>query len=283
MTWAPVTLRWPVQATGWLGDLPTQSGGPVNDVTHELVKRGRAAMQDQLGQKLACLAVTPFQPGVGQGRGYQRFLSAPNLVQHLADKLLDGADLPTVGHDQHALVVLFLSTRHEHLAEGLARLNALLPLPDLVRTEKRARHLSELEAQKWIMARAGSLPRWGSLSLERCPLIQATQKALSGHLSTLEGMTTNRSPLQDVRALADRKAERRKASDRQLSAVKEQLAKPDQGYTMVARFIGPGTAEQLRRQLLAEAAPGHEWVLCAGMMLVGPKEGLRFVQELVGL
>jgi hypothetical protein len=278
-----VTLRWPVQATGWLSDLHIQSGEPVNNVTHELVKRGRAAMQDQLGQKLACLAVTPFQPGVGQGRGYQRSLSAPNLVQHLADTLLGGAGLPAVGHDQHALVVLFLSTRYEHLADGLAGLNALLPLPELVRTEKRARHLSELEAQKWIKARAGSLPRWGSLSLERCPFIKATQKALSGHLSTLESMTTNRSPLQDLRAIADRKAERRKALDRQLSEIKEHLAKPDQGYTMVARLLKPSTAEHWRRQLLDEAAPGHEWVLCAGMMLVGPQEGLRFVQELVGL
>lgn len=283
MTWAPVTLRWPVHASAWLGDLPTHSGGPVNDVTHEIVARGRAAMQDQLGQKLACLAVTPFQPGVGEGRGYQRFLSAPNLVQHLANKLQDAEDLPTIAHDQHALVVLCLSTRYEHLAEGLAGLNALLPIPDLVRTEKRALHLSELEAQKWIMARAGALPRWGSLSLERCPLIKATQQALSGQLSALDSVVANRSPLQDLRALADRKAEQGKALDQQMSALKEQLAKPEQGYNMVARVIGPGTAGQLRRQLLAEAAPGHEWVLCAGMLLVGPKEGLRFVQELVGL
>jgi len=52
---------------------------------------------------------------------------------------------------------------------------------------------------------------------------------------------------------------------------------------MRARLIGPGNTSELRRKLLAGDAPGHEWVLCAGLMLVGSKEGLSFVQELVGL
>ena len=52
---------------------------------------------------------------------------------------------------------------------------------------------------------------------------------------------------------------------------------------MQARLIGPGNTSELRRELLAGDAPGHEWVLCAGLMLVGSKEGLSFVQELVGL
>jgi hypothetical protein len=35
--------------------------------------------------------------------------------------------------------------------------------------------------------------------------------------------------------------------------------------------------------LLAGDAPGHEWIQCAGVLLVGSKEGLSFVRELVGL
>ncbi|MNR63264.1 hypothetical protein D3C85_1855120 [compost metagenome] len=52
---------------------------------------------------------------------------------------------------------------------------------------------------------------------------------------------------------------------------------------MRARLIGPGDATELRRQLLEGEAPGHEWALGAGVMLVGSLEGLSFVRELVGL
>lgn len=52
---------------------------------------------------------------------------------------------------------------------------------------------------------------------------------------------------------------------------------------MRARLIGPGNAAELRRQLLQGDAPGHEWGLSAGVLLVGSLKGLSFVRELVGL
>ena len=52
---------------------------------------------------------------------------------------------------------------------------------------------------------------------------------------------------------------------------------------MRARTLGPGDNNELRRALLEGDAPGHEWVLCAGVLLVGSRDGLSFVRELVGL
>lgn len=52
---------------------------------------------------------------------------------------------------------------------------------------------------------------------------------------------------------------------------------------MRARLLGPGTPDELRKQLLRDDAPGHEWVLSSGVMLVGSLSGLSFVRELVGL
>lgn len=307
MTWAPVAMRWPAQATQWMDNLETAkslagtelvgtalrlanldglattSPGPVGETAKAAVEVGRTAMADQLGHALACLTVTPFQPGVGHGQGYQRFLSAPNLVQLLADKLLDSSGTEVLAGEQHALVVLFLSTRFEQLADSLSRFNALLPVPDLVRTEKRARHLSRLEAQKWVLPCAGTLPRWGRLPLERCTLTKAAKQALSGQLAVFEGYTANSSPLDDLSALAARKVAQSTARDQQLNTLKEQLANPSPELSMVSRLIGPGNTRELRRQLLGKAAPGHEWVLCAGVTLVGPLDGLSFVQELMGL
>ncbi|WP_338522407.1 hypothetical protein NUH87_19935 [Pseudomonas batumici] len=305
MTWAPVTLRWPAESTQWMEDLgpakdlagselvstarrladldglATTTPGPVGEAAEAAVAAGRLAMAEQLGQAPACLAVTPFQSGIGQGSGNQRFLSAPNLLQLLADKLLDD-DARRFAGDQYALALMFLSTRYEQLAETLARFNTLMPVPDLVRSERRARHLSRLEAEKWELPSAGTLPRWGALPLERCTITKAAKQSLSGQLAVLESYA-NSSPLSDLGALATRKAAQSAARDQQLKDLQEQLANPSPDSSMVVRLVGPGNTAELRRALLAGTAPGHEWVLCAGLVLVGPREGLGFVQELVGL
>src|SRR5690606_8171944 len=170
------------------------------------IATGRAALGSQLGEAPACLAVTPFQSGIGQGRGNQRFLSAPNLLQQLAGKLVDPSDPGKPSGPQYALSLLFLATRFDQLAETLARFNALLPVPDLVRAERRARHLSHLEAAKWEMPSAGPLPRWGALPLERCTVTKAAKQSMAGQLAVLESYAADSSPMADLAALAGRKA-----------------------------------------------------------------------------
>lgn len=307
MSWAPVTLRWPAQATQWvnalgpakamagteltgttkrlasLGGLATTKPGPVGPAAKAAVEAGRVAMTEQMGQALTCLVITPFQSGVGQGRGYQRFLSAPNLLALLGDKLLDGSLERQAGIDRYALAIIFRATHYKQLAETLSRFNALLPVPELVRSEKRARYLSRLEAEKWLLPSAPSLPPWGTLPLEHCTISKAAKQSLSGQLAGLESYTTGSSPLAELSALAARKATQAAARDQQLKNLQDQLANPNQDAAMVARLVGPGHYAKIRNDLLTGNAPGHEWVLCAGLILLGSKEGLSFVQELVGL
>ncbi|NUU34681.1 hypothetical protein [Pseudomonas sp. C2B4] len=307
MTWTPVTMRWPEQSSQWMGNLTaaqelasgelgstgqrlaileglvSTSPGPVGDAAKEVIAAGRAALSGQLSQAPACLVVTPFQPGIGQGRGYQRFLSAPNLLEHLAKKLEDVTDTGRPTGPQYALSILFLSTRLEQLASSLARFIALFPVPDLVRTQRRAQHLSTLETEKWEIPAAGPLPRWQALPLERCTVVKAAKQSMTGQLSVLEGYAADSSPMGDLAALATRKAQQQQQRNDQLDELKALLTGGSPDVSMRARLIGPGNTSELRRQLLAGDAPGHEWVLCAGVMLVGSKEGLSFVQELVGL
>ncbi|NBF13596.1 hypothetical protein GV818_33705, partial [Pseudomonas sp. Fl4BN1] len=74
-----------------------------------------------------------------------------------------------------------------------------------------------------------------------------------------------------------------KGRDQQLDDLKALLAGGNADHSMRARLLGPGGPGDLRRALLEGEAPGHEWVLCAGVLLVGSLEGLSFVRELVGL
>ncbi|PNA07168.1 MULTISPECIES: hypothetical protein [unclassified Pseudomonas] len=307
MTWAPVTMRWPEQATQWMGQLSAAKDlaggelastvqrlaglnglaitnpGPVGDAAKGAIEAGRAALTEQLGQVPACLVVTPFQSGIGQGTGYQRFLSAPNVLEHLARKLEDATDSGRPAGQQYALSLLFLGTRLEQLASGLSRFNALLPIPDLVRTERRAQHLMKLESDKWEIPSAGPLPRWQGLPLERCTVIKAAKQSMAGQLAVLEGYAADSSPLGDLAALAARKATQQQGRDQQLAELKNLLAGGNPDVSIRARLIGPGNSSELRRELLSGDAPGHEWVQCAGLLLVGTQQGLSFVRELVGL
>ena len=306
MTWASIAMRWPEQSTQWLSDLETAkalasselistglrlagladlattSPGQVGAAAEAAVAAGRAALNDALGEVPTCLVVTPFQSGVGQGRGYQRYLSAPNLLQQLGEKLEDTGDDSRPAGSQYALVVMFLGTRYDKFAATLGRFNAVLPMPDLQRAERRAKNLFALDAEKWELPSAGTLPRWGALPLERCTVTKAATQALNNQLSALESYADS-SPMADLARMAARKASQAQEQAQKLADLTSQFVGGVPDDTMRARLIGPGNAAELRAQLLEGEAPGHEWGLSAGVLLVGSLKGLSFVRELVGL
>lgn len=306
MNWSAVKLRWPEESTAWLNDLAesqglagleldstqgrvaalaslaTTSPGPVGAAALQVVSAGRDALVSALGEPPLCLVVTPFQSGVGQGTGYQRYLSAPNLLQHMGAKLEDISDDNRPTESQYALVLIFLATRYDQLATTLEAFNAVLPMKDLQRAQRRAASLFDLDADKWELPSAGMLPLWDRLPLDRCTVTKVAAQAMSGQLSALESYADS-TPLGDLAALASRKADQAKTLEQNLADLKAQFIDSTASSTMQARLIGPGNNAELRQQLLAGDAPGHEWPLSAGVMLVGSLPGLSFVRELVGL
>jgi len=307
MTWSPVAMRWPTEATAWMNQLgaaqalagseltstskrleglqqhASTNPGPVGAAAQGAISAGRQALAEQLSDAPACLTVTPFQPGVGQGRGYQRFLSAPNLLQALANKLTDTTDEGRPQGNQHALCLLFLATRFDQLAASLARFNALMPVPDLVRAQRRAEHLAKLETEKWQIPQAGQLPRWQPLPLERCTVLKAAQQSMAGQIAVLEGYAADSAPMGDLAALAGRKAAQQRERDQKLADLRRVLEDDQASSLIQARMLAPGSTAELRRSLLDGDAPGHEWVMSAGALLVGSQKGLSFVREMVGL
>ena len=308
MNWTPVTMQWPADATAWMdqmdevkdmataqldsayGRLATLAEQVTTDLSligaavKGVVASGRAALDGQFGEMPRCFVVTPFQSGVGQGTGYQRFLSAPNLVQRLADKLEDSADPAHPTGEQYALVILFLGTRFDQMAGVLSKFNALMPIAELQKAERRAKHLFELDTSKWELPTVGALPPWAALPLERCTVLKEASASINGQLARLESYAADSSPLDDLAELVQRKAEQALGQDSKLNELKELLAGGTPDTSMQSRLLGPGDASELRAQLLeGDDAPGHEWVLSSGVMLVGSLQGLSFVRELVGL
>jgi len=130
---------------------------------------------------------------------------------------------------------------------------------------------------------AGALPRWGQMPLERCTVTKAASKALSSQLAALEGYAADSSPMADLAALAARKATQAQAHDRKLVELQQLLTGNAAETPMQCRRIGTGNGAELSAQLLEGQAPGHEWGICAGMVLVGSRKGLSFGEEMIGL
>ncbi|MEE4922613.1 hypothetical protein V2K23_24640 [Pseudomonas alliivorans] len=306
--WAPIKLQWPEQATQWmdqmetardliqtemvntgqrvsmLADIATTSPGLIAGAAESVISAGRSALASQFENVPSCIVVTPFQHGIGQGSGgHQRFLSAPNLLQLLADKLTDTTDAVRPRGQQSALVLIFLATRLDQLAETLGRFNLVLPMPDLVRAERRAGHLARLELEKWELPSAGQMPLWGQLPLQRCPITKLASQSMAGQLAVLEGYAADSSPMADLADLQARKKAQAEERNQQLADLRAQFNNSADDVSIQSRTLGPGDVGQLRRELLEGEAPGHEWPLCAGALLVGSAEGLSFVRELVGL
>lgn len=306
--WTSIQLRWPEQATKWmdqmagardliqsemlstsdrvsqLADIAKTSPSLIAGVAQQAISAGRSALASQFENVPSCIVVTPFQQGIGQGSGgHQRFLSAPNLLQLLADKLTDTTDAVRPQGQQSAIVLLFLATRLDHLAATLGRFNAVLPMPDLVRAERRAGYLARLEVEKWELPSAGQMPLWGQLPLQRCPVTKLASQSMAGQLAVLEGYAADSSPMADLAQLQTRKKAQAQERDQQLAELKAQFSDSAEDVSIQSRVLGPGDAGQLRRELIQGEAPGHEWPLCAGALLVGSAQSLSFVRELVGL
>lgn len=312
MTWMPVGLQWPTEATQWMDDLkdakdmailegqktgerllgladqvstdPSQLG----DLAKQAAAIGRNALDAQFAEVPRCITVTPFQAGVGAGQGYQRALSAPNVVQRLADKLQDSTDPNRPAGDsaeQYALVLLFLGTEYNGMANLLGKFNGLMPIGDLQRAERRATNLVRLEADKWTIPTAGQQPAWAPLPLERCTVLREARSAFNDQLASLESYAANSSPLSDLTELAQRKAAQVLEQSDRLASLRALLESGTDNAGMQARLIGPGDSAELRRQLLEadDSDPGHEWVMSAGTMFVGSLKGLSFVREMLGV
>ncbi|MCY1535385.1 hypothetical protein D9M68_707860 [compost metagenome] len=157
-----------------------------------------------------------------------------------------------------------------------------MPLPDLAKIERRARWLQRLEAEKWELPSTRRGPRWQAMPMERFPFVRAAHRRLAAQLATLEGFGAEVNPMTELRELQEQK---NRVMGEARAAIKslQDLPNGQGGASVQARWLTGSSPAALRRELLQGTAPGHEWVLCAGMILVGGDGALNFMRELMGL
>ncbi|MGR1183319.1 hypothetical protein ACUVJH_07360 [Aeromonas veronii] len=291
MSWTQGTLRWPAsteaihsRASGVLGQLPDSQAGsmarlqalapraqyrptPISQAAAAL--EGLRAELDRLLVTGRCLTVTPYQHGVGQHQGNQYSLAAPNAVATLAAKLQDGADplLPT--SQLHAIAWLVTGNSETALADALAPLCAILPLP-----EWRAA-LRRLTASNDAMSKptAAKVPRWKADEPLIWDPLRSTRSLLGAELAQLESLALGTTtPIAQLATLAERRAaklaELEKALD-QLATISGQL-----WY-----WQAQGDAASLAAQLGQSNPPDHSHSMTVGALQLSPFP-LTFWQEL---
>lgn len=291
MSWTQGALHWPAstgaihsRASGVLGQLPERQAGvvarlqalatrayyrptPISQAAAALT--GLRAELDRLLVTGRCLTVTPYLHGVGQHQGNQYSLAAPNAVATLATKLQDGADPLLPAGQLHAIAWLVTGNSETALADALAPLCAILPLPEWCAVLRR------FTAHNDAMSKptAAKVPRWkADESLVWDPL-RSTRSLLGAEIAQLESLAQGTTtPIAQLAILAQRRAAK--------------LVELDQALGQLATISGQlwhwqaqGDAASLAAQLGQSSPPDHSHSMTVGALLLSPSP-LTFWQEL---
>lgn len=291
MSWTQGPLHWPASAAGMrtqaqqilaqvpggnttalarLAALADRAQYPINPLSDAAA--ALANLRGELDALLAngrAISVTPEQYGVGQAQGNDYALSAPNAVAKLAAKLRDGADpLAPVGSG-HAVAWLVTAQSSSELANLLATLCPVLPIPAWCATLRRLQASNDAMTQPT----APIVPRWRQDEPLVWDPLRQTRSALGTSLAQLESLAVDsQTPIARLQALATRRQTRLT----ELGQALEQLAALS---GQVWHWQGEGGAASLASQLDASNPPSHAHTHTVATLLLSTAP-IAFWQEL---
>jgi hypothetical protein len=253
-----------------LDALAARAQYPVNPLSDAAATL--ASLRGELDALLAngrMLCVTPEQFGVGQMEGTEHALSAPNAVARLAAKLRDGADPLTSTGSGHAVAWLVTAQSASELANLLAALCPVLPIPAWCATLRR------LQASNATMTQptAPMVPRWRQDEPLVWEPLRQSRNALGAGIAQLESLAADsQTPIAKLQALATR----RQARLTELGQALDQLATLS---GQLWHWQGEGDAASLASQLEASNPPSHAHTHTVATLLLSATP-LTFWQEL---
>lgn len=247
-----------------------------------------AAMRGQadgmFSESARCIAVTPYQQGVGQRKGEHAYLTPQGAVTAIAESLdglaLDDDGLPTM--DAGLVVLLIAAPEPGRFADALEAFGRVMPIAELRQAGRRARALAGLETSKFTIPSAPGYPAWGLASPQKGATGLATARALGAQLAAAEGADAARTPpaarlasfaARRAAALAGRKAD--------LDALAQGMSGADPCWFGV--YL-EGLAVPLAR-LLASFAPPLDAAskCCAAVCWYGTTAQVAYYKEAFGL
>ena len=243
---------------------------PVNSLSEAAA--ALAALRSELDAMLVngrALSVTPEQYGVGQVQGGDYALSAPNAVARLAAKLRDGADPLTPAGSGHAVAWLVTAQSASELANLLAALCPVLPIPAWCAALRRLQASNDAMTQPT----APMIPRWRQDEPLIWDPLRQTRSTLGAGIAQLESLAADsQSPIAKLQMLASRRQDR-------LAELGQALDKLAALSGQVWHWQGDGDAASLASQLEASNPPSHANTHTVATLLMSASP-LTFWQEL---
>jgi len=233
-----------------------------------------------LDVNVRCLVVHPWQQGIGQGQGVRRYLSAPNAVEAMVRKLGDTGDANLPTENQDAIALLLPAAQLSDFTQMLEAFNAVFPLPELQRVQRRAAQLERLDAEKLNTPDTPSNTRWQPRNGLQFDSTHQVCKKMGVHVAMALGYDAeNISPVDELQALITKKQNAITGQQAEYATLTALFT----GGSGKALFLPSSTAQQLATALANTSGPGHEYALCVGVVFLAAPGQLTFLKEVLGL
>ncbi len=227
--------------------------------------------------------VHPFMPGVREPGTSGFYLSFPNAIKRLAEKLLDPHDSkrPSSAGTQAVVALAVSDSTLAGFRNQLHGFNAVFPVPPMVMAQRRAESLLQQEQTRYHIQRAPQAPGFDVLPWATLPAVRAVKNSVGSRLAMAESYNAeNVSPTDELASLLTEKAAHATAQVAAYTALQAQFY----GSPCRALYLTAPTPQTLHSGLLeAGNAPGFDHAMTAALLFVGAPADLVFLRELFGL
>lgn len=228
-------------------------------------------------------AVHPYMHGVREQGSSGFYLSFPNAIARLAEKLLDANDgaRPVSGSTQAAMVLALSDTTLAGFKDKLVAFNAVFPTAPLVTAQRRAQAQLAQEQTRYTIKQSAQAPAFAQLPWATLPTVRAVKNSVGARLSMAESYNAeNMSPTTELAGLLTEKQAHAAAQVAAYTALQTQFS----GSPCRALYLEENTNHALRSSLLgASGGAGHDQSLTAALLFVGAPAELVFLRELFGV
>ncbi|HBC5395727.1 hypothetical protein [Escherichia coli] len=241
-------------------DLASQAD-QVTDLRAELDKLTTSGQQ---------IAVHNWTFGAGKEEESGTYLSPPNAVKRLAEKLRDGADL-RAGAGGEAVCLMVCAGQIGDFVSKLVKVCEVLPAPGFTQALNTARAYSGNEAQKMQKPGALTYPAWP----EPGDLVEKNHRESRRLLLAEMAMLAAHKTRAPVDVLAELVRLRKKAVDDLAKEFDEMAALT----ASVWSWTGSGGGKSLAASLESSGPPDHSFIFTAAVLFVGAD--LSFLKDCI--
>ncbi|MBL4761402.1 MAG: hypothetical protein JKY93_01725 [Gammaproteobacteria bacterium] len=239
-----------------------------------------AQLVDVMDSESFVVSIHPWVDGEGQGDDVYQYISPINAVESLAVKLEDINDSHLPNDEKEAVVVMvYASTMHE-FENQLNAFNVVFPIPEFQMVQRRAKQLVSLETEKIKLPNPSKNNRWSERNVLQHDTPSEFLSLLSDRVAISVGYDEgSNSPVAELEALIVKKQQHLSDTKSNYDNAVSSLV----GGAGKSIFISSRSMSAIASELRSSSPPGHEYSLCAAMLVVADAGELTFLREVLGL